>query len=130
MRVTRPGLTVRARKGYADAEGRSTAPKATANKPSTPELREALDSPLPVSGLTMKVFAAPFKGTAPNASVLFGVELRGRDHEARCRTRSSQLSYIAVDAKGKMRGGNTDSLTHQPAPGDQGARSSRPASAC
>ena len=43
------------------------------------KLREALDSPLPVSGLTMHVFAAPFKGTAPNASVLFGVELRGRD---------------------------------------------------
>ena len=45
----------------------------------TPELREALDSPLPVSGLTMQVFAAPFKGTAPNASVLLGVEMRGRD---------------------------------------------------
>ena len=44
-----------------------------------PDVREALDSPLPVSGLTMHVFAAPFKGTAPNASVLLGVELRGRD---------------------------------------------------
>ena len=29
----------------------------------TPELRDALDSPLPVSGLTMKVFASPFKGS-------------------------------------------------------------------
>jgi hypothetical protein len=27
----------------------------------------------------MHVFAAPFKGAAPNASVLFGVEMRGRD---------------------------------------------------
>ena len=44
-----------------------------------PELLEALNSPLPVSGLTMRVFAAPFKGAAPNASVLLGVEMRGRD---------------------------------------------------
>ena len=40
---------------------------------------EALNSPIQVSGLTMRVFAAPFKGTAPNASVLVGVEVRGRD---------------------------------------------------
>ena len=44
-----------------------------------PKCSEALDSPLPISGLTMHVFAAPFKGTAPNASVLLGIEMRGRD---------------------------------------------------
>jgi VWFA-related protein len=108
VRVTRPGLTVRARKAYLTPK-KVDAPKVTANNPSTPELREALDSPLPVSGLTMHVFAAPFKGTAPNASVLFGVELRGRDMKVDPNSKIL-LSYIAIDATGKVKGGNTDSL--------------------
>ena len=109
VRVTRPGLTVRARKAYLTPK-KADAPKTTGNSPATPELREALDSPLPVSGLTMHVFAAPFKGTAPNASVLFGVELRGRDLKVDPNSKIL-LSYIAIDATGKVRGGNTDSLT-------------------
>jgi len=109
VRVTRPGLIVRARKAYV-APKKVEPAKTTSNSPSTPELREALDSPLPVSGLTMHVFAAPFKGTAPNASVLFGVELRGRDMKLGQNSKVL-LSYIAIDANGKVRGGNTDSLT-------------------
>ncbi len=106
VRVSRPGLTVRARKGYV------TPKKATADKPNpkdnrTPEIKAALDSPLPISGLTMHVFAAPFKGTAPNASVLLGVELRGRDLQLAANDQI-QLSYVAIDAKGKTQGGNTD----------------------
>jgi hypothetical protein len=58
----------------------------------------------------MHVFAAPFKGTPPNASVLFGVELRGRDMKVDPNSKIL-LSYIAIDANGKVRGGNTDSLT-------------------
>jgi VWFA-related protein len=110
VRVTRPGLIVRARKAYLTPK-KAEPPKTTAgNNPSTPELREALDSPLPVSGLTMHVFAAPFKGIAPNASVLFGVELRGRDMKVEPNAKIL-LSYIAIDANGKVRGGNTDALT-------------------
>jgi VWFA-related protein len=109
VRLTRPGLTVRARKAYLTPK-KVDPPKTTGNNPSTPELREALDSPLPVSGLTMHVFAAPFKGTAPNASVLFGVELRGRDMKVDPNSKIL-LSYIAIDANGKVKGGNTDSLT-------------------
>jgi VWFA-related protein len=110
VRVTRPGVTVRARKAYVSPK-KEKEPVATASKsPSTPELREALDSPLPISGLTMHVFAAPFKGAAPNASVLFGVEMRGRDIQLNQNTKLL-LSYLAIDANGKVRGGNTDSLT-------------------
>ena len=87
VRVRRPDVRVRARQGYvtpkppsAAAEKSAAAAAADATKNlMTPEIRSALDSPLPVSGLAMKVFAAPFKGTAPNASVLLGVEMRGRD---------------------------------------------------
>jgi hypothetical protein len=109
VRVTRPGLTVRARKGYVTPK-KVEEPKTTNSKsPSTPELREALDSPLPVSGLTIHVFAAPFKGAAPNASVLFGVEMRGRDLNL-AQNAKLLLSYLAIDQNGKVKGGNTDSL--------------------
>src|SRR5215467_13281970 len=53
VRVTRPGLTVRARKGYVTPKKVDEVKTANSKSPSTPELREALDSPLPVSGLTM-----------------------------------------------------------------------------
>jgi hypothetical protein len=56
------------------------------------------------------VFAAPFKGTPPNASVVLGVELRGRDLRM-AQNDQLQVSYVAIDAQGKVRGGNTDALT-------------------
>jgi len=108
VRVSRAGVTVRARKGYLTPK-KADAPATSANGPTPPELREALDSPLPVSGLTMRVFAAPFKGTAPNASVLLGVEMSGRDLQL-APTDKISLSYIAVDANGKIKGGTTDSM--------------------
>jgi VWFA-related protein len=108
VRVTRPGVTVRARRAYVTPK-KTDAPVNTKSV-TTPEVREALDSPLPVSGLTLHVFAAPFKGAAPNASVLLGVELRGRDMQL-SQNDKIQLSYIAIDASGKIKGGNTDNLT-------------------
>ena len=110
VRVTRPGLTVRARKGYVTPKKVDAVTTANTKSPSTPELREALDSPLPVSGLTIHVFAAPFKGAAPNASVLFGVEMRGRDLQL-AQNAKVLLSYVAIDQNGKIKGGNTDSLS-------------------
>ena len=109
VRMNRPGLTVRARKGYVTPKKAAAAP-VNAKDVRTAEVREALDSPIPLSGLTMHVFASPFKGTAPNASVLLGVELRGRDLKLTPDDKI-QLSYVAIDANGKVRGGNTDALT-------------------
>jgi VWFA-related protein len=109
VRVSRPNTIVRARRGHVTPK-KAAAVITKSTNPSTPEVKEALDSPLPVSGLTMHVFAAPFKGTAPNASVLFGVEMRGRDLQLSSNTKLL-LSYVAIDANGKVRGGNTDSLT-------------------
>ena len=109
VRVSRSGLTVRARKGYVTPK-KATPEKTSTKDNRTPEIKAALDSPLPVSGLTMHVFAAPFKGTAPNASVLLGVELRGRDLRMD-KNDQIQLSYMAIDAKGKVQGGNTDVLS-------------------
>jgi VWFA-related protein len=111
VRVNRPDVTVRSRRGY-------TVPKLNAavnpNRPSSAagmtEVLDALDSPLPVSGLTMRVFAAPFKAEAPNASVLFGIEMRGRDIKTGPNSQV-HVSYRAIDSAGKVRAGNTDSLT-------------------
>jgi VWFA-related protein len=109
VRVTRPGLTVRSRRGYANPSGKAAAAPATAGAMPT-EIREVLESPLPVSGLTMQVFAAPFKGTAPKASVLLGVEVSGRDLKLASGDKL-QISYRAIDAKGKLQGGNNETVT-------------------
>ena len=57
----------------------------------------------------MRIFAAPFKGAAPNASVVMGVELRGRDLTLDGGKRV-ELSYVAIDASGQTRG-DTDVFT-------------------
>lgn len=116
VRVRRPDLRVRARQGYITlkpaspvaAKPNAKGPAAT-NSLMTPPLREVLDSPLPVSGLAMKVFATPFKGVAPNASVLLGVELRGRDLRLDPADKVA-VTYAVVDSDGKIRAGSTDSL--------------------
>jgi len=110
VRVSRPGLTVRSRKGYA-APKKAPAARTTSAASNTPaEIRDALESPLPMSGITMHVFATPFKGPAPNASVLLGIELRGRDLQL-VPNGKVDISYIAVDTNGKIKQGNTDSVT-------------------
>ena len=109
VKVSRPGVTVRARKGYLTPKKVEVTTTAATGK-TPPALREALDSPLPVSGLTMRVFAAPFKGTAPNASVLLGIEMNGRDLQLTA-TDTVAMSYLAIDANGKVKGGTTDSMT-------------------
>jgi VWFA-related protein len=107
VRVSRPGLTVRARRGYANPTGK---PPVSAKSELSAELAETLQSPVPVSGLGMKVFAAPFKGTPPNASVLLGVELRGRDLVTAANGKL-EIAYWAVDAKGKMKASQKESIT-------------------
>lgn len=123
VRVRRPDLRVRARQGYvtpkpaSPAAGKPNAksPAAATNNLPTPKLREVLDSPLPVSGLAMKVFATPFKGAAPNASVLLGVELRGRDLRLDP-TDKIAVTYAVVDTDGKVRASATSSLAMAPGP--------------
>ena len=117
VRVTRPGLTVRARKAYVtpktaapvEAKSSKNAP-ANVTKLMTPEIHGALDSPIPISGLTLHVFAAPFKGEAPNAAVMLGIDLVGRDLRLNTGDKVT-VSYLAADVQGKIRGGSTEALT-------------------
>jgi VWFA-related protein len=75
VRVKRPGLRVRSRNGYYEARGRRPNQTPASSSKVTPALTEAIGSPLPVSGVPIRVFAAPYKGTAPDAAVAYVVEV-------------------------------------------------------
>ena len=70
--VKRPGLRVLAREGYvAPFKGKDTVRPAER----TPGVQSALASPIPVAGVTLRAFAAPFKGKGKTASVLVALEM-------------------------------------------------------
>jgi VWFA-related protein len=114
VKVKRDGVEVRSRKGYTAPKGKIPAQKPPADEKASPELRQALESPVPLSGLTMRAFAAPFKGTAPNASVAIGIEASGRDLSFNQRdgkfVNDFEISAIAIDAQGKVRDGDRSLL--------------------
>jgi VWFA-related protein len=135
VRVKRPGLTVRARRGYVppDAKALAKAREAEAKAGTSAALRAALTNPLPVGDLPLRVFAAPFKGTAKNASVVLAAEIDGKGLTfQRLDGRFNdqiELSVIAVDHRGEVRGADRKTLdlklrpeTHATFVQDGGAR--------
>src|SRR5207302_752452 len=64
VKVLKPGLKVRTRRGYvAPVPAKKVTPsRGSPGEKASPELRDALDSPIAISGLTISAFAAPFKG--------------------------------------------------------------------
>jgi VWFA-related protein len=125
VRVKPPGLQVRARKGYVAAKG-----KAPAGTPAPPgiaasvAMRQALDSPIPVTGLTMTAFAAAMAGSTtgnkPTSSVLVVLEIAGSaikfKQEGAMFLNDVEMAIIALDAEGKIRDGakNVVSLKLRP----------------
>ena len=118
VRTSRPGLTIRGRKGYV-APRPNTKPDRTGAGEVSPPLLRALNSAVPSGGLKMRLFAAPFKGMATAGSVVVGVELRG-DDLALVDNQRLELAYVAVDASGDTRAEN-DSFTFK-LPADTKAR--------
>jgi len=116
VRITgREGLEVRARKGYTAPRGRpKTSEPPPGNDKTSPELREALDSPVPLPGITLRAFAAPFRGEKPHASVAVGIEADGADLQFESKDgkflNDLEISVIAIDAGGKVRGGDRSML--------------------
>jgi VWFA-related protein len=106
VRVKRPGLMVRARNGYFAARGRASEPKPPNTKALHVAIDEAMGSPLPTPGIPMKVFAAPFKGQAPNAAVALAVELDASklDYTEKDGTWFEKVEVVsaATDANGKV----------------------------
>jgi VWFA-related protein len=110
VRVKRPGLRVSARKGYTAPKGSSPAAVAVdARAGTSPEVFEALSSALPVSGFTLSVSAAAFKGLDANASVVVIVQAPGSAltfvPKGDRFEDTVELSVVAIDRIGKTRGG-------------------------
>jgi VWFA-related protein len=117
VRVKDPRLQVRARKGYVAPKGRP--PAGTPPPPgiaASIAMREALDSPIPVTGLALNAFAAPMAG-APGAknraaSVLVVVEVEAGaltfKEEGGFFLNDVELAIVALDGDGKVRDGAKD----------------------
>ena len=111
VRVNRPGLGVRSRKGYMAPRGKVTPTSAIEASEGTPQvLRDLLGSPLPIPGLRLVATAAPFKGKGRDASINLVVQADGRDLSFKERDGqfdwSLDMAVIAVDeSAGKSRGG-------------------------
>lgn len=120
VRLTRPGLTVRARKGYAAPRGKLPADKnknVEVSAGTSKELRDALNSPLQASDLKFAVFAAPLKGKVPKAAVAIVTQVQARDMAFTQKDgkfhNALEISYIAVDKQGKVAAGTRDSIDLQ-----------------
>jgi VWFA-related protein len=104
VRVKRPGLQVRYRRGYQAPRGR--APEAKAAGGVSAAMRDAMNSPLPMAAIGMSVFAAPFKGEEPNAAVAVTLELEAGRFEYVEKdgvfTNDLEFGFSALDAKGKL----------------------------
>ena len=114
VKTSRSDLKVRARRGYVAPRGTPPAQRVKSDDGTSPVVMRALNSPLPSTGVALRMFAAPFKGDARDASVVVGLELSGRDLTLEGSKRV-ELSYAAVDASGQTRS-STEYFTPSPAP--------------
>ncbi|MDQ3346876.1 MAG: VWA domain-containing protein, partial [Acidobacteriota bacterium] len=115
VRVTRPGLTVRARKGYVAPAGKPPSPGRDGLDASIPgEIRAALASPIPTRDLPLAMFAAPFAGVRPKASVALVLEIDGARlpfvEKDGLFTEDLEIHVLAIDAAGKVRAGGRDTV--------------------
>ncbi|MCM3878706.1 MAG: VWA domain-containing protein [Vicinamibacterales bacterium] len=109
VRVTRPGLQVRARKGYVSPrKGESPATRRPAKAEGSVELADALSRPIQTGGLTLHANSAAFKGAAPNTSVVVTVTVDGAGFTFAEKDGwiedKLEVSVRAIDSKGTIRG--------------------------
>ena len=125
VKMKKPGLEVHARRGYSAPRGKAPEkPKVPAGDQTSPQVREALDSPVPMSGMKLHAFAAPFKGTAPDTDVSVTVEAEGGSFAFENKDgkflSDLEVSTIAVDYQGKIRGGDRNYVNFALKPESQG----------
>jgi VWFA-related protein len=114
VNVGKPGLHVRARKGYYASKGKPET-RPAGREGTTPELRDALMSPIPVSGLTLAAAATPFRGASPNDAIALSLEIDGTNlkfdkKEDGLLHNDIEISLFASDAAGKIKDGARDVL--------------------
>jgi VWFA-related protein len=110
VRVDRPGVTVRARQGYVAPAKQKAAATPTDD---SAWVRSTLGSPIPLSTLPLRLFAAPFKGQQEDASVLLGVEIDGRDLNLVAADRI-QVAYEAIPASGEPADAHVETIVLNP----------------
>lgn len=116
----RKDVTIRARKGYIAGRGRTPDSKPAGPNDASPELREAMSSPLPLSELPMAATAAVFKGPKPNGSVVVSTLIGGTalplEEKDGTFQNNLELAVVAVNHEGKSfsNGRNTLDLRMKP----------------
>jgi len=114
VRVSRPGAKVQARNGYTAPKGKPAATAANMDSKVPPEVLDALANPIPSAGVQLSIFAAPFTGPSPKASILVAVEfspktLRFVEENGKF-NEDLELHVLAVDASGRMQDGGPTTM--------------------
>lgn len=115
VKVKRPGLEVRARRGYLPPDSKAAERRNRGIKPGTsPALVAALVNPVPVGDVPLRVWAAPFKGDGKQTSVALAVEVAGPALKYQRREdrfyEDLEVSIVAADHEGKIRGSDRQTL--------------------
>ena len=117
VRVNKPGLTVRARRGYVAPRGRVQAAKLAGPNDASEELREAMSSPVPVTGLPLAATASVFKGPDRKGSVVVSTTIGARDlalvEKNGTFNNDLEIAWVAVDQQGKVFPGDRNTLNLQ-----------------
>lgn len=118
VKVLKPGLKVRSRRGYAaPVPAKKESPsKSSPEGKTTPALRDALESPVAISGLTISAFAAPFKGAGVNDAIAMAIEVDGSALTFTKRpdglfANELEISLFAADTDGKIKDGARDVIS-------------------
>ena len=100
VRVKRPGLRVHTISGYLAPKER------VAEAPRRPGVADVLSSPLAISGLPMRVVAAPYRGDGEDASLAAAVEIDGSglefDRKDDAFTAQLEVGYVVSAATGAL----------------------------
>ena len=114
----RPGFVVRTRKGYLAPRGTpqsSTAVPVDSVPNLSKQLRDLLQSPVPVGGMTVSATAAAFKGSPPNDTVVVTVEAGAKDIGLAAKDgkfiANLAVALVVLDGDGKVRATVAPTLT-------------------
>jgi hypothetical protein len=113
VKVKRPGLSVRTKSGYKapvpdtdiHTDTRTLLPLSLSESTLT-----ALRSPLPVSGLALNMFLAPFKGGSEDGSVLIGAQLDAENLRLDG-GQEIEIAQMAIDTEGRVLGESATRFT-------------------
>ncbi len=114
VRVARPGVKVQARNGYTAAKGKAPTASAKVDAKVPADVLDALSNPIPSAAVQLSIFAAPFTGPAPKASIALAVEFSPQTlhfvEENGKFNEDIELHVLAVDGSGKMQDGGPTTM--------------------